>query len=95
VTTRRTRRRAGRPSGWTLFKDVTLYLGGWALIWHQALIVPHRDFSLPLTLVGAALIGAPGASQLLAARIGGLPSPDPPEGSASSPSSSPNASADP
>lgn len=75
-----------------LFKDVTLYLGGWALIWHQALIVPPRDFNLTLTLVGATLIGVPGASQLLAARIGGSPSPDPPEGSESSPSSSPSGS---
>jgi hypothetical protein len=78
-----------------VFKDVTLYLGGWALIWHQALVVPRQDFNLTLALVGAALIGAPGASQLLAARIGGSPSPGPPEGSPSSLPSSPSGSADP
>ncbi|BCJ45308.1 hypothetical protein GCM10010168_85770 [Actinoplanes ianthinogenes] len=91
-TPRTSRRRRGRPSGWTLFKDVSLYLGGWGLIWHQALIVRPADFNLTLTLVGAALIGVPGASQLLAARTGGSPSPDPPEGSEPSPLSSPSGS---
>lgn len=78
-----------------MFKDITLYLGGWGLIWHQALIVPPRDFNLTLTLVGAALIGVPGARQLLAARIGGSLSPDPSAASAPSPSSLPSGSADP
>ncbi|GAA2516598.1 hypothetical protein [Winogradskya humida] len=67
-----------KPGAWTVVKDAISYLGGWALILHQAVIVPPQDFNLTLLLLGGALVGVPGISQLLASRIGGSPSPPPP-----------------
>lgn len=58
-------------------KDILSYLGGWALIFHQALGVPPQDFNLTLVLLGGTLVGIPGVGQLLAARTGGSPSEDP------------------
>ncbi|MBG0560736.1 hypothetical protein [Actinoplanes aureus] len=86
TTTRRQRR---RPAAGTVIKDWGLYLGGWGLIWHQALAVPPQDFNLTLALIGAALIGVPGASQLWALRTGGPLSPAASEDSSSQPPSSP------
>jgi hypothetical protein len=72
--------RQRRPGAWTVVKDVVSYLGGWALIADQALRVRPEDFNLWLLLLGGALVGVPGFSQLLAMRIGGSPSlPPPPE----------------
>lgn len=85
MTTRR------RPGTFTVIKDVASYVGGWALIAHQALFVPPRDFNLWLLLVGGALVGVPGVSQLIAMRTGGGPSPDPPV--VSPPPSSPSSNA--
>lgn len=76
-----TRRRTRRPSTLTVIKDVVSYLGGWGLIFHQALVVPPQDFNLTLVLLGGTLVGIPGVGQLLALRTGGSPSQDPPEDS--------------
>jgi hypothetical protein len=89
-----TRRGSRRPAVLTLAKDVGAWLLGVGLIIHQAGFVPPEHFNLTLTLVGATLVGVPGASQLLALRFGTAPSPSeqPAEGSGSpSPSSSPAA----
>jgi hypothetical protein len=72
-------------------KDVLSYLGGWALIVHQAAFVQPQDFNLSLVLLGGMLVGIPGVGQLLALRIGSGPSQDPPEESPS-PSRSPSPS---
>jgi hypothetical protein len=94
MTTRRTTRR--RRAAGTAIKDWGLYLGGWALIWHQALVVPPQDFNLTLALIGAGLIGVPGASQVWALRTGGSPSEPPAEVSPPSlPSSSSGSGAEP
>lgn len=90
MSTRRTSR-TRRPGAVTVAKDVLSYLGGWALIVHQAVFVPPQDFNLTLVLLGGTLVGIPGVSQLLALRTGSGPSPDPPEES-SSPSRSPSPS---
>lgn len=78
MSTPRTSRARRQPGVVTVLKDVTSYLGGWALIGHQALFVPPADFNLTLVLLGGTLVGIPGVSQLLALRTGSLPSPDPP-----------------
>ena len=75
MTTRRTR----RPSVITVVKDIVSYLGGWALIIHQAVIVPPADFNLTLVLLGGTLVGIPGVGQLLALRTGGQSSSSLPE----------------
>ncbi len=92
MSTRRASR-PRRPAVFTLIKDLGAWLLGVGLIVHQAGFVPPADFNLTLTLLGAALIGVPGVSQLLASRIGPSLSPDQPEASPESPPSSPSASA--
>jgi hypothetical protein len=89
MTTRRTTGRR-KPLGKSI-REWTLYTGGWALIWHQALVVPSQDFNLTLALIGAALIGVPGASQVWALRSGSA-SPPPAEDSPPSQPSSASAS---
>lgn len=83
-----------RTSTFTVIKDVTSYIGGWALIVHQAVIVPPHDFNLWLLALGGALVGVPGFSQLIAMRTGSGPSLLPPEDSPpqSPPPSSPSSS---
>lgn len=82
-----------KPGALTVVKDVLSYLGGWALIVHQAAAVPPQNFNLWLLLVGGALVGVPGFSQLVAMRtaIGQSPSASPESPPPSSPS--PTASA--
>lgn len=82
-----------RRDTWMVAKDAISFLGGWALILHQALIVPAADFNLSLMLLGAALVGVPGVGQLLALRTGGASGSSPPEDSPRSPSSSSSDSA--
>ena len=84
--------RRRKPGTFTIVKDTLSYLGGWGLILHQALFVPPQDFNLSLLLVGGALVGVPGVSQLLAMRTGAGPSASPPPESEPSPSPSPNGS---
>lgn len=84
-----TRRSPRRPAGLTLLKDIGAWLLGVGLIIHQAGFVPPADFNITLTLVGATLVGVPGASQLLALRFGTAPQPSPPA-AADSGSSSPS-----
>lgn len=67
-----------RTSAVTVVKDCLSYLGGWALIVHQAAIVSPRDFNLWLLALGGALVGVPGFGQLLAMRTGGSLSDSPP-----------------
>lgn len=81
-----------RPARSTVIKDALSYLGGWALILHQAVFVPPQDFNLVLVLLGGTLVGIPGVGQLLAIRTGGTPSPDQSEGSPPPPLSSSNGS---
>lgn len=87
MSTRRTSR-PRRPAVFTLVKDLGAWMLGVGLIVHQAGFVPPADFNITLTLVGAALIGVPGASQLLALRTGQSPSPDPSADSPEQPLSS-------
>jgi hypothetical protein len=93
MTTRRTSR-PRRPAVFTLVKDIGAWLIGAGLIVHQAVIVQPADFNITLTLLGAALIGVPGVSQLLASRIGSPPSSDQPQVSSASSSSSSSASSE-
>jgi len=66
----------------TVFKDVTSYLGGWALIGYQALAVPPKDVNVWFLILGGSLIGVPGIAEIIAwrrdtANSGGLlPPPD-------------------
>jgi hypothetical protein len=92
MSTPRTSRSRRRPAVTTLVKDTGAWLLGVGLIVHQAGFVPPQDFNLTLVLLGAALIGVPGVSQLLASRIGPSPSPGQPEVSPESPPSSSSAS---
>ncbi|GIE35888.1 hypothetical protein Ait01nite_089330 [Actinoplanes italicus] len=82
MSTRRASR-PRRPAVFTLTKDIGSWLLGVGLIVHQAGFVPATDFNITLTLLGAVLVGVPGASQLLALRTGGQPSEDPPSESSS------------
>jgi hypothetical protein len=85
--------RTRRPDRIVVIKDVGSYLLGCGLIIHQALFVSPQDFNLTLVLMGGALVGVPGVSQLLASRIGSSPSPDQrAESPPPSPLPSPNAS---
>jgi hypothetical protein len=90
MSARRASRSRRRPDAVTVVKDLLSYVGGRALIGHQALFVPAQDFNLTLVLLGGTLVGIPGVSQLLALRTGGSRSPDQPE---ESPSLSPSPSA--
>ena len=76
-----TRRKHRGPSALTVVTDLLSYLGGWGLIIYEAAIVAPQDFNLTVTLLGGALVGIPGAGQLLALRTGGSPGPDRPEDS--------------
>jgi hypothetical protein len=51
-----------------VFKDVTSYLGGWALIAYQALFVPPREVNAWFLLLGGSLIGVPGIAEIIAWR---------------------------
>jgi hypothetical protein len=85
--------RQRKPGTFTVMKDVASYIGGWALIAHQALVVKPADFNWWFLVTGGLLVGVPGFSQLLAMRTGGGPSPSPEQVSPPPPSPSPNASA--
>lgn len=61
-------KRTRRPGWFTAFKDVTSYLGGWALIVYQALFVPPQDVNAWFLLLGGSLIGVPGISEIIAWR---------------------------
>lgn len=85
--------RRRRPGTFTVVKDVISYAGGWALIVYEVAVVPPADFQWLILLMGGALVGVPGAGQLLAMRTGGQQSASPPEASRpSSPSPSSNGS---
>ncbi len=60
--------RARKPGRFTVFKDVTSYLGGWLLIGYQALAVPPKDVNVWFLLLGGSLIGVPGIAEILALR---------------------------
>jgi len=66
-----------RPAGRVLSRDSISFLGGWALVIHQAAAVAPPDFNLAVFLGGLALIGVPGAGAILAARSGALTSEPP------------------
>lgn len=57
-----------RPKRFTVFRDVTSYLGGWALITYQALVVPPHDVNAWFLLIGGSLIGVPGVAEILTLR---------------------------
>lgn len=61
-------KRTRRPGWFTAFKDVTSYLGGWALIVYQALVVPPQQVNAWFLLLGGSLIGVPGISEIIAWR---------------------------
>jgi hypothetical protein len=85
--------RRRKPGTFTVIKDVISYVGGWLLIAYEVAVVPPADFQWLILLMGGALVGVPGASQIIAMRTGGQPSASPPEDSSPSlPSSSSNGS---
>lgn len=55
-----------KPKRFTVFRDVTSYVGGWALIAYQALAVPPKDVNEFFLLLGGSLIGVPGVAEILA-----------------------------
>lgn len=58
-----------RKVGWfTVFKDVTSYLGGWGIIAYQTLFVPPREVNAWFLLLGGSLIGVPGIAEIIAFR---------------------------
>lgn len=73
--------RKRKPGWFTIFKDVTSYIGGWALIAYQALFVPPKEVNAWFLLLGGSLIGVPGIAEIIAWRKadtgehGGLPLP--------------------
>ncbi|WP_045742258.1 hypothetical protein [Actinoplanes rectilineatus] len=91
MSTSRPSRSRRRPDRGTVIKDAVSYVLGLGLIVHQAGWVDPADFNVVLVVLGAILVGVPGATQLLPWRTGQLPSPDPPEPSPESPPSSSSA----
>lgn len=85
------------PSTITVVKDITSYLGGWALLAHQVLYVEPSQVNESFLWVAVGLIGVPSLTQLWQMRGGGAgtaaspPGPDSPP-SPRSPSPSPTAS---
>lgn len=82
-----------KPAGRTVLRDVTSYVGGWALIIYQALAVPPKDVNEWFLLLAGSLIGVPGVAEIFAWRgrstgMGGLagspPPPDSPQPESSS-----------
>lgn len=70
-----------RKPGWfTVFKDVTSYLGGWGLIAYQALFVDPKEVNAWFLLLGGSLIGVPGIAEIIAWRKAatGVPAGSPP-----------------
>lgn len=63
---------SARPSRWVVTRDVTSYLGGWALMLKQAGIffVPPPQPNETLIWVSALLIGVPGVIQVIGWRFG-------------------------
>lgn len=89
------------PSRTTVFKDVTSYLGGWALLAHQVLYVEPSQVNESFLWVAVGLIGVPSLTQLWQLRGGGsgtagsLPGPgSPPSPRSPSPSPTPSGGGD-
>jgi hypothetical protein len=82
-----------RPGFSRVVLDTASWLGGWVLIFKQAgiLFAPPPQVNETLVWLAAAMIGVPGAAQILLARFGSRTgmgaSPQPPRPPASSPSS--------
>lgn len=68
---------SARPSRLGVLRDITSYLGGWALIFKQAgiLFVPPAQANETLIWVAGLLIGVPGIAQIIAWRTGGTVTP--------------------
>lgn len=59
---------AHRPGRFTVLRDTTNFLGGWALIAYQVREVPPGDMNEWLLLLAGTLIGAPGIAEIFAWR---------------------------
>ena len=86
------------PTRFTVFKDVTSYFGGWALLIYQVRFVEPAQVNESFLWIAVGLIGVPSLAQLWALRSGGSGSgtggsPSPPESPPSGPSRSPSPSA--
>lgn len=70
-----------RPGRWTVTRDALSFLGGWALIFQQAVFVDPSQVNEAFLVLGGSLVGVPGlmlgATSVLDAisRRGGTPGP--------------------
>jgi len=80
-----TPRTSGRPSRRQVARDVGTFIGGWVLLFQQALFVDPAKVNELFIVVSLILIGVPGAAELLPRILPGLagtgspPSPHPPD----------------
>lgn len=90
-----TQRNSGRPSRRQVARDVGTFIGGWVLLFQQALFVDPSKVNEFFLIVALVLIGVPGAAQLLPRFIGtgSAPSQPPAEASPPPPTSSANSTA--
>lgn len=92
--TQQDRQRRGKPTRLERARDITSFVLGWGLIWHQALLVKPADVNETFLFLAAALLGVPFGAEALARIRGGTPTISPgtpspsPDSSPSSPSSS-------
>lgn len=86
------------PTRFTVFKDVTSYFGGWALLIYQVRFVEPSQVNESFLWIAVGLIGVPSLAQLWSLRSGGSASgtgepPSPPASPPSGPSPSPSSNA--
>lgn len=60
--------RRQRPGRWVVARDVFSYMGGWLLIFQQALFVDPSRVNPWFLLLGGSLIGVPGVAEVIAFR---------------------------
>lgn len=87
---------SGRPSRRQVARDVGTFIGGWALLFQQALFVDPAKVNELFLVVALVLIGVPGAAELLPRFFPGLgatasPRSQPPPADSPPPPSSPPA----
>lgn len=71
---------AGRTPWRTVAGDIVTFIGGWVLLFQQALFVPPAEVNEFFILVAAALVGVPlGAEGLARARGTAASPPDSPD----------------
>lgn len=58
--------RSRGPGRWTLVRDIMSFTLGWALIFQQALFIDPGKVNSAFLWLAAALLGVPGASEVVA-----------------------------